>query len=254
MPGRPQDQANSTDFFKSLLNTADRFSFIVNPDDNRTEYSSFAWYGFEYALLERQDKPGELIGTITLVVPGGPADQKGLKRGDLFTAVNGIALTTAKAEQVNRIMRLGDGLQLSTAALVGGALQAGPIVSVNYSHYNELPVYTSKVFNAGGKKAGYIFYNQFNGNYDRQILDVLAVMRSESISDLILDLRYNPGGDVSTAAKLSGALSKATADQTFVVYQANSTGEGASALFRKPCLKILISHSPLLNCKTIDLI
>lgn len=224
IPQRPEDEDNSTGFFKSLLYSEDRFSFIINPGDNKTEYSSFAWYGFEYALLEKMNRHGELVGVITLVVPGGAADRMGLKRGDFFTAVNGAAISTFNAEDINRMMRLGSGVQLSMSVLAGDGLQPGAQISLNYIRFSEQPVYTTTIFNTGGRKVGYIFYNQFNGIYDMEILAVLASMRQENVDDLILDLRYNPGGDVSTAAKLAGALSNATADQPFVIYQANRNG------------------------------
>lgn len=233
LPGRPQDQASVSSFFKSLLNPADRFSFLVNPDENRKEYSSFAWYGFEYAILENKNSPGQFIGTVTLVVPGGPADDKGLKRGDIFIAVNGTPLTQANLEQVAKLLRLGDGVQLSMANLISGKLVPTSPVDLQYFSHREEPVYLSKVFDVAGKKTGYIFYNQFAGNYDYQILEALGTMRNQGITELVLDLRYNPGGEVSTAAKITGALSTATADQAFVIYQGNSNGGRITSSFQR---------------------
>jgi carboxyl-terminal processing protease len=233
LPVNPPDQANASSFFKSLLYSADRFSFLDNPDEDRKEYSSFAWYGFEYALLEREDHPGELMGIITLVVPDGPADRKGLVRGDVFTAVNGIALQQANIDQVTKILKLGSGVQLSLATTVAGELVPGKSIDVQYARHNELPVYLTKVFDVHGKKTGYIFYNQFSGSYDYQILESLNRLGNEGITDLVIDLRYNPGGDVSTSAKIAGILSNATADQTFVIYQGNNKAGRRISSFQK---------------------
>jgi len=233
LPARPQEQANVNSFFKSLLHPADRFSFLVNPDEEKKEYSSFAWYGFEYALLENKNQPGEFMGTITLVVPDGPADRNGLKRGDIFTAVNGVPLKQANLDQAAKILRLGDGIQLSMANLVSGNLVPGKTVEVQYRRHSESPVYLTRVFHSGGKKTGYLFYNRFSGSQDYQILDSLRALRDQGITALILDLRYNPGGDVSTAAKIAGALSTTTADQTFVIYQGNSKAGKRISSFQK---------------------
>lgn len=222
LPAHPQDQPSVSSFLKSILNPADRFSFLVNPDEERKEYSSFAWYGFEYAVLENKNSPGEFLATITLVVPGSPAESEGLKRGDIFTAVNNIALKQSSLEQVAKILRLGDGVQLSMSTIVSGELVPSVIISLQYFRYIEEPVYLSKVFSTNGKKTGYIFYNQFAGSYDYQILQAISSLGKEGITELVIDLRYNPGGDVSTTAKIAAALSTATADQTFVIYQGNS--------------------------------
>ncbi|PTS93351.1 hypothetical protein DBR11_25575 [Pedobacter sp. HMWF019] len=233
LPSNPPDQANASSFFKSLLYSADRFSFLDNPDEERKEYSSFAWYGFEYALLEPENHPGELTGTITLVVPDGPADRKGLARGDVFTAVNGIPLKQANIDQIAKILRLGSGVQLSMAHFVAGVLVPGERIDVQYMRHNELPVYLTKVFDVNGKKTGYIFYNQFSGSYDYQVLESLSRLRNEGITELVIDLRYNPGGDVSTSAKIAGILSNTTADQTFVIYQGNNMAGRRTSSFQK---------------------
>lgn len=233
LPVRPQDHARPNPFFKSLLHTADRFSFLVNPDEEKKEYSSFAWYGFEYAFLENKNQAEEFMGTVTLVVPEGPAHRSGLKRGDFFTAVNGLPLRRINLEEVAKILRLGEGVDLTLASLVSGELVAAGSMKIRYTRHSEQPVYLTKIFDLGSKNAGYLFYNQFSGKYDYQILDSLRMLRDKGISELILDLRYNPGGDVSTTAKIAGALSHATADQTFVIYQGNKNAGRRVSSFQK---------------------
>lgn len=233
MPVRPEEQASAGSFFKSLLSPEDRFSFLVNPDEEKKEYSSFAWYGFEYALLENKNRSGEFMGVVTLVVPDSPADRNGLKRGDIFTAVNGIPLQQSSLEQVAKILRLGDGVELALANLVSGQLIQREPIKLQYTRHTEQPVYLTRVFQFGGKKTGYLFYNRFSGDEDYQILDSLRMLRDQGITELILDLRYNPGGEVSTTAKIAAVLSNATADQTFVIYQGNSKAGKRISSFQK---------------------
>jgi C-terminal processing protease CtpA/Prc len=233
LPKGPADQEPASSFFRALLYPEDRFSYLTNPSENKEEYSSFAWYGFEYALLKDHNTPGALFGTVTLVVPGGPADRQGLKRGDFFTAVNGVLLNETNMKAAETILRLGNGLQLSMADLENDTLKNAHIIPLHAEGYIEQPVYISQIFSSGGRKAGYIFYNQFNGNYDRELLQRLALMRDKGVTELILDLRYNPGGEISTVAKLTGALSRVNANQTFTIYQANRNGGRSEKTFQQ---------------------
>lgn len=224
LPKAPKDQSNASQFFKSVLYSADRFSYLDDPAELKTAYSSFAWYGFEYAIVENSSAPNGLIGVVTLVVPNGPADQAGLKRGDLFTAVNDISIRPDQLDQVHLKLRLGEGLTLAMGSMGPAGISPGAQVSIKYFRHSEMPVYLQKIFSNGPAKIGYIYYNAFDGNYDHQVLEAIRSLSDQGASELILDLRYNPGGDVSSAAKIAAVLSKVTAEQAFVIYQANSNG------------------------------
>ena len=49
-------------------------------------------------------------------------------------------------------------------------------------------------------------YNQFSSTFDAQLNTAFATFQSENITDLIVDLRYNGGGKVSTATYLGGMI------------------------------------------------
>ena len=224
LPQRPGANTNSTDFFKSLLNSADRFSYMDDPEHPPTEYSSFGYYGFEYALIEHPAFPGRLLGTVTLVTPGGPAAKQGLRRGDLFLSVNGTEINSATADGIIHTLKQGADIVLQMTTISNGQLINGSALSISHTYFREQPVYLTKLFTNGSKKAGYIYYNGFTQEFDRNILDSIARFKSSGISDLIIDLRYNPGGDVSSAAKIAVALAPVKEGQTFIISQANKNG------------------------------
>ncbi|EOR96283.1 Carboxyl-terminal protease [Arcticibacter svalbardensis MN12-7] len=222
IPTSPDVNVNGNTFFKSLLYASDRFSYMENPNEVKSEYSSFAWYGFEYALL-LTDVRG-WVGVVTLVAPGGPSDKQGLKRGDVFTTVNGIQINASTESSVKLVLKQGKGVQLQTVKLENSLFKEGAVVTIAFSRFNEMPVYMTRVFNNGSKKVGYIFYNKFDGGQDYAVLDSLAKLKEEGVSELIIDLRYNPGGDVSSAAKIAALLAPVSAEQVFAIYQANANG------------------------------
>ncbi|MFC0516371.1 S41 family peptidase [Mucilaginibacter angelicae] len=237
LPKNPSENNSSTSFFKSLLNSADRFSYLDDPDEVKTEYSSFGYYGFDYALLSNAAAPGGLIATVTLVVPGSAAYKAGLKRGDFFTAVNDIIINNASSSNVQHVLKQGNPIKLQLANLSAGIFTNAGILNLSALYFTEQPVYITKTFNSAGKKTGYIFYDAFNGVFDRNMLDSLTKLEAAGISNLIIDLRYNPGGDVSSAAKIAGALTAADANQIFVIYQANKNGGRSNRTFQQTMLE-----------------
>lgn len=224
MPSQPASSSPAATFFKSLLHPADRFSYLEDPSVVRTEYSSFAYYGFEYELITLQHMPGKLFGVVTLVVPGSASARKGLKRGDCFTAVNNIPINAVTAVQVTGLLKQGQGVQLQLAIVDGSLLIGKETLYIPIAHFQEQPVYIARVFGDAAKKTGYLFYNYFDSRFDKKLLDSIGKLKAAGVAELILDLRYNPGGDVSAAAKISAVVAPVGADQLFVVYEANKNG------------------------------
>jgi len=224
LPRNPVSGNSTVAFFKSILNTEDRFSTITDPSQQNTRYSSFAWYGLEYALLQKKDISDDLIGVITLVVPNGPAAKKGLKRGDVFTKVNNLTIQSSNIEMIKSLLEEGNGINLSISKLGNNQIQPVGDVQLSYTRFAEQPVYTTRVFEDNGRKTGYLFYNRFNGNYDYNILDSLRKLKDAAVSNLIIDMRYNPGGDISSVAKVAAVIANVNAQQVFAIYQANRNG------------------------------
>jgi len=224
LPNYPLSNGSSISFFKSLLHSSDRFSYIEDPENLPSTYSSFAYYGFEYALMESTAFPGRLLGIITLVVPNGPAAKRGLKRGDIFTAVNGVELSNTTIDKINQLLKLGGEITIQTFSIENGQLVSKASYVISYAYFREQPVYLTKLFTNGNKKVGYVFYNGFYEEFDRNILDSISKFKNGGISDLILDLRYNPGGAVSSAAKIAAAIAPVSETQTFIISKANKNG------------------------------
>ena len=202
-------------YYQDLLSPTDRFSWIVDDYialENSFQGISEASFGYDFGLLRESAGSNNVFGYVRYVVADGPADLAGLKRGDLFNEVNGVQLTE---DNFNDALFGQSSYTLRLAQIEEDAVQStDQTVSLTAVVLTENPVFLSKVINAGGVNVGYLVYNQFvnNNTTHRELNSVFDTFKSAGISDLVLDLRYNPGGSVTTTRILGSLISGNTTD------------------------------------------
>jgi C-terminal processing protease CtpA/Prc len=109
------------------------------------------------------------------------------------------------------------------ADISGGAIVPnGKTVSLTKTVLDENPILVNTVINSGTKKIGYLMYNGFYSNYDSKLNEAFGTLKSQGITDLVLDLRYNGGGSVQTAARLASMITGAFTGQVFAKQQWNA--------------------------------
>jgi C-terminal processing protease CtpA/Prc len=155
---------------------------------------------FYYAYANNEN---DVIAVVEYVEPEAPADKAGLKRGDLIIKVNGENLTVNNYSDLYALEDLTVGL----GTYVNGELED---LSPSYNLYAEEiqvnPILVNTVFENGGSKVGYLAFTSFISEYDEDLKAVFAGFKSQGITDLIIDLRYNGGGSVATAKLLAGMI------------------------------------------------
>lgn len=160
-----------------------------------------------------------------------PAGQKGIQRGWEITAVNGDTAVSYDGENGSNVTRISNAIYGSDADEVTLTFEkpdnTTATYTINASQYNINPILFDSVYAQGSKKIGYfVFYtfsSIYNDNgvatYTKQVLDnEFSKLKAAGISDLIVDLRYNGGGAVSTAEYLDSAIAPAKASGQ-VMYQ-----------------------------------
>lgn len=230
IPANPDKTLAPSDFFDSILNTynattnpdGDRFSWI---EENATDLTSSLsgeskTTGMEFALYLRASGSTDVIAQVLYVLPNSPAAVAGLKRGDIITKVNGQGITTTNYQSLlfdDSVTNYTFGLAtVSSQSIVDSSVTK----TVTATVFQANPVYMDSIYTVGSKKIGYLVYNQFvpapNGSsgteYDNQVDAIFAQFKAAGVNELVLDLRYNPGGYTSSSANLASLIGKGVDD------------------------------------------
>jgi C-terminal processing protease CtpA/Prc len=80
------------------------------------------------------------------------------------------------------------------------------------------PAIYDTIFDVNGYKIGYLVYVEFiTGQSDAYLANmdnIFGEFKAAGVSDLIVDLRYNPGGEVNAAIHLASSIAPSSVDET----------------------------------------
>lgn len=175
------------DFFKTLLSPKDRFSYLIsNP-----EYSPVKSYNYGFAYQMYSDKNGNNAIQILYTISQ-EARIRRIKRGDFYRIIN----RQPKSIRLAKVSLNENGIFVKD--------NSPEIVLLNNDISSNSTVIVDSVYYCGNKTVGYLCYTEYD-----KISELYAPLKKFSdhkISDLILDLRYNPGGYVSTCHYLCNCI------------------------------------------------
>lgn len=212
-------------YFYSILNSTDtQHSWSWITDDINSLLSSFEGestdaFGFQPLALYLDESETTVIGFIRYVYPGTPAEDAGLKRGEVIIRINDQIITG------NNYRGMFGANAPTTFTVLDQNFENQRKVTVVPSEINTDPVLYSRVYEIDNHKIGYLFYTGFIGRYNESLHRVFSEFKAAGITDLVLDLRYNPGGGVDAAIYLASLIAPESAvrnKETFSVMSYNS--------------------------------
>lgn len=186
---------------------------------------------------------GAAIGVIVdVVVPGGPADKAGLKRGHFITEVNGIPITRDNYQSVTTKIYTDPVTVLYNTVEWQGANRDKAVlaevgeVALSPDYYIDPAIYKAETVElSNGKKVGYLLYMGFHTDYDKALMDVFDKFKADGIDDLVLDLRYNNGGEIISSTVMATMIAGARHEGEILAklsFNAARTAEGVKGEYR----------------------
>lgn len=214
-------ETDSKAYFKKLLYKDDKWSYIT--DDVQALENSFQGieksYGWSLAFGVFSNT-GTYFAIVEYVYPNTPAATAGIKRGDIIMLINGGDITD---ENYTDLLD-GENLTFTLGERTESGIAPAESVNLTALELNLNPVMKTSVVEYEGTKIGYLFYAQYIAKYNNAIDSALQNFVNQGINDIVLDLRYNPGGTITAAQHLCSVLapsSNVNNEDVLVTYQWN---------------------------------
>jgi C-terminal processing protease CtpA/Prc len=212
----PDKEPDPENLFKKMLYSKDRFSWIT--DDYQGLMDQYVGVavstGYSPAFGRFSNTDGVFI-IVEYVFPGSPADEAGLKRGDIILSINDKDLNIT-----NYLNLYNSSTQkVELGELSGGFISpSGREITIVAREIALDPLIHYEIKEIAGHKIGYLVYVEFTSGQNREYLysleHALDSFNTAGVTDLIVDFRYNPGGDVNAAEFFASAVAPASVVQS----------------------------------------
>lgn len=195
-----------------IANNGQRVFYSYIRDIGESTRGAVTGFGIElhYTIVIIDQEQRYYGFVIENVFDGSPAAEAGIKRGDVITMIDGAYITPNNyASRFSSIENnTAKSLKLQLRRQTGD--KESYKATLSPSTYSETTVVYNRIVDIEEKRIGYLVYTGFESEYDDEFLAILDRFASDGVNEVILDLRCNGGGSVTSAVKLCSALLPST--------------------------------------------
>ena len=226
------DSVSSTDAYFDIMKTfalspsgkpKDKFHFTYDTEDweKLSQSGISAGYGVEF-LRVRSSPPRQWL--VAYTEPNTPAGDAGLLRGWEIASVDGVDFKEGSDTDVlNAALfpgSIGEVHQFVFRDVASGETSAADLTS---QEITSTPVQSVKAIPSGDNKVGYLLFNDHIATAEAQLIEAFEGFKTQGITELVLDMRYNGGGYLDIARMLASMVAGEEAvGQTFSELKFNS--------------------------------
>lgn len=191
------------DYFYSLTNNSKHSDWASYIKMNKSDIFDF-WdgnmnsFGFKYRKIIAPNQ--EIKLAVSIVFQNSPAQKGNLWRGDLITKINGNLLTEQNLENLLNIP--------NAEFTVIDTDNNTKLLKIGKTKFLINPIQDIAFFDKGKNKVAYFVYSQFLVSAEPELRALIGGYKGNGVNELILDLRFNPGGITPNAEVLASLLVK----------------------------------------------
>ncbi|TAI49144.1 S41 family peptidase [Flagellimonas allohymeniacidonis] len=222
-----QSQSDEEAFLRSLLFTEDRFTFW---NENYKELVSnlsgvSKSNGLEFGLVQFSGS-NDIFGYVQYIQLNSDAASKDISRGEIFTRVDGQQLNLDN--YIGLLFGDNDTYTLGMADIANGQItdNTKEVTLTKVEGFEEDPILVAETLDVGGTKVAYLMYNRFLSSFNEELNAAFAQFVAEGATELVLDMRYNPGGSVNTSRLLASMVYGTNTDELYIRQRWNSKIQG----------------------------
>jgi C-terminal processing protease CtpA/Prc len=178
------------------------FSYIMPKAASDAFYSESQFIGFGITWV----RTGELEMRVAAAFPGSSAGEAGMDRGDTLVSIGGKAVADLlRTGEINTIFgpeQVGYTLDFAWRSLSGASRSA----TLTKRLVTIPTVSQTAVLDDGPFRVGYVHFRNFVTPSVEALSTAFTQLRDAGATELVLDLRYNPGGYLSVAQHLASLV------------------------------------------------
>ncbi len=178
---------------------------------NMTLNGNYSGIGIE--ITNNSDGNIVIVG----VFSNSPASKAGLQEQDIVSAINETSLLGKDKSELTAYVKENN-LNEFDLTIIRNQEEIHTTVK---KEIVEIPSVSSKIYERNGKKIGYIYFGIFSNTTAQQFQRELEQLEAQNIDSLIIDVRENSGGHLTTAVDIVSLF----LDQTKVIYQIEKKNE-----------------------------
>lgn len=203
------------------FNELDPFSNVQDAVRQAEFQESGRSFGFSF----RWSRDTEGNARVARVYDDSPFGRAGIRRGDIIIGINGEPWSQLTSFRFVELVGTRDDPKVSTWEFVRGDSGNTEFIDIRNGEHTANTVqhvssFTNDSFNG---RVGYLAFDGFIRTTGPDLDAAIAELSAVGITELVLDLRYNPGGLISVANRLASQIAgPSIEDSRLVRYQYNN--------------------------------